>query len=154
MKMVAFVLLLVPAIVLADDQPVRTVQIYCSSEDLDAGFKDKIASAFCKELGNQGKKKKSLTLADGPDNAQAVVRFLGSGTFTKRGETTYVTGGYAWTPDETAHNAAAVVQLDGFSKEFTAEGIGFQATGGVADQVEEWVRENRETILEKAAAAK
>ena len=149
---ISFILMALPAFLFADDnKDPELVKVYCFSEDLEAGFKDKVAHAFCREVTKNGKKKKSLVDAD-RESSHVVVQFLGSGKFVQRGETTFVSGGYAWTPDATVNNASAVAVVVDFAKRFSAEGTGFQAVGGVADQVEEWIRENRDTILEKAKA--
>jgi len=133
----------------ADEKP-ELVKVYCFSADLQAGFKDDVAEYVCRELGKRGKKKKSLLLTKTRGAAHVVVEYLGTEHVSKPGETTYVTAGYAWTPDQLKTGAKAILSVDEFTKGFHAAGVGGQATSGIAWKMEEWIRENRDIILEKA----
>ncbi len=149
MKTLVFILAVaVSGIVFAED--VELVKVYCSSPDLEAGFKDRGASYFCKELGKLGEKKRSLAVTSERASADALVNYLGRQPVTRQGETAYHLGGYIWQPSQSADGIRAVVTVGEFQRGFFAEGINDVPLGSVKRQVEEWIRENRATILEKA----
>jgi hypothetical protein len=149
MKTLIFLLAVsVSGIMFASESP-APVKAYCFSADLEAGFKDAVAEYVCRELGNRGKKKKSLSIV-GRDEAQVFIQFLGTEQVTVSGETTYLLGGYAWNPDQLRTGARTVISIGDYRKGFHAAGMGAQATAGVAWKTEEWIRENREVILQKA----
>lgn len=133
----------------APEDPPR-IKVYCFSADLEAGFKDKYASYFCKRLGELGEKKGSLRLAE-PEETPVVIEFLERKTVETKGESTYIVGGFAWTPDELEHGVRAVLRIGEFAKGFHATGFQDQALNRLWSKIEEWIRENRETILKKAA---
>ena len=134
---------------LADD--VESVTAYCSSEALEAGFKDRPASFFCEELGKRGAKKKSFSITQTRESAGVVIQFLAKESISERGEATYLIGGYAWTPDQIKTGVRAVVSVGKFNKGFHGKGVNDAAYVDLRDQVESWIRENRATILEKAS---
>ena len=140
-------LFFLPALSADDPQPVK---VYCFSADLEAGFRDDSATAWCRIFGERGKKKKSVILTDSKSEAHALVEYLGIEEIESTGETTYFVGGYAWTPDETKIGARAIVAIGDFKKGFFASGTNFQAPSGIIDMAEKWIRENREVILQKA----
>jgi len=126
------------------------VRVYCFSADLEAGFKDSGANYFCRELGKTGEKKGSVVLTKERALADALVEYLGKEAISTKGETTYLLGGYAWTPDQFKNGVRAVITIDDFSKGFYGEGVNDSAAHSVWTQVETWIRENRAAILEKA----
>lgn len=139
------------------DESKELVKVYCTSEDLEAGFKDDSAEFFCRELGKRGEKKKSLALSDNRENAEVIVMYLGVEEITTKGETTHLMAGYAWTPDQAKNGARAVITiggLGGFTKGFHATGVNAAAPMGAMRLLENWIRENRETILKKASEQK
>ena len=149
---ISFLLLVLPAFLLADDKKdLELVKVYCFSEAMEAGFVDK-GIGFCKEITKRGTKKKSLVRVESRDEAHMLVEFLSAETVTTRGETTYASSGVAWTPDTEINVRRAHVIVGDFAKEFSSKGINAQAMAGLIHQVEEWIRENRENILEKAKA--
>ncbi len=149
---IPFILLALPAFLFADDnKDPELVKVYCFSEAMEAGFVDK-GIGFCKEINKRGTKKKSLVRVESRDEAHMLVEFLGAEEVTTRGESTYVSSGMAWTPDSTANVRRARVIVGDFAKEFTGEGINAQAMYELIDRTEEWIRNNRNTILEKASA--
>jgi hypothetical protein len=151
MKTLAFLLAIgISGIALADDKSVEAVKVYCFSADLEEGFKDDHASYFCKELGKRGKKKKSFVLVNGKDSAHALVQYLGTEEITAIGETTYLVGSYAWTPQQTKSGAKAVVGIGEYTKGFQGTGLNDVALMNCWEKVENWIRANRDTILEKA----
>jgi len=131
-------------------QKPEPIKVYCFSADLEAGFKDDSATAWCRIFGERAEKKKSIVLVDDKKDAHALVEYLGIEKIDTSGETTYFVGGYAWTPDETKTGARAIVTVGEFKKGFFASGTNFQAPSGVIDMAESWIRENREVILQKA----
>ena len=150
---ISVILLALPAFLLADDKKdPELVKVYCFSEDLQVGFKDKTASYFCKELGNRGSKKKSLVLVDSEQAANVTVQFLGKERTSAPGETTFVSSGYAWTPDQLKDGARALLSIGDYEKGFYAEGLNDSTLMLLWNKTEEWLRDNRETILEKAQA--
>ena len=150
---ISFLLMALPAFLLADDnKDPELVKVYCFSEDLEAGFKDDTAAFVCRELGKRGEKKKSLRLVESREEATVFLEFLGTEQSSKAGETTYFGGGYAWRPDQLVTGARTLLTLGGYQKGFHAAGVGAQSTAGVAAKTEKWIRENRDTILEKAKA--
>lgn len=126
------------------------VDVYCFSDDLEAGFKDETAAYFCKQLGGHGEKKQTLRVVPSADDTHAQIHFLGQERFTEPGEATYLTGGYVWTPDQLKDGARALIVIGDFQKGFYGEGLNDSALVVLWKQIEEWIRENRETILEKA----
>jgi hypothetical protein len=150
MKYLAFFsyLLFLPIVSFADDNP--PVKVYCFSDDLEAGFQDKSTSYWCNELGKRGAKKKSLALVEDKDSADIRIQYLGTEEIRVQGETTYLLGGYAWTPEQFEKGARAVVTIADYNKGFHATGINFQGPGQVLRDIEKWIRENREVILQKA----
>ena len=151
MKTLAFLLAIgIFGIAFANDKDAELVKVYCFSADLEAGFSDDSAEYWCKELGKRGSKKKSLALVDSKEDANVLVQYLGTKETTTMGDATYLVGGYAWTPEQTKKGAKAVVAVGDFVKGFHGEGINWQGPGAIMRQIEEWVRENRDTILEKA----
>lgn len=149
-KLIVFLLVLFPLSFECFAEDPKPVKVYCFSEDLEAGFKDGTATYFCEQLAKRGKKKESITLVD-LDAAHAKVNFLGRESIDAKGETTYFLGGYAWTPDQAKQGARAVVQVADFTKGFYASGVNDAALLNLWEKVEIWIRENRETILEKAS---
>ncbi len=133
----------------ADEKP-APVKVYCFSEATEAGFTDEDAGFYCYQLNKRGKKKKSLVVVDERSDAHVLAEFLGTEQFEARGEATYFNYGLAWTPTQNKNREAAIIKVGDFSKAFTGEGINAQAAGMLIRQTEEWIRENRETILEKA----
>lgn len=155
MKVLTFLFAVLLCVQCFGDEPDKTntpelVKVYCFSEDLEAGFNDDVAEYVCKELGKRGKKKKSLIVVGTREEADAVLQFLGTEHVSTKGEATYFLGGYAWTPDQLKTGARAVLSVGDYKKGFHAAGVNDQATSGVAWKTEEWIRENREAILEKA----
>ena len=149
---ISFLLLALPAFLLADDKKdPELVKVYCFSEEMEAGFGD-WGDGFCKQVAKRGTKKKSLVRVESREEAHMLVEFLSAETVTTRGETTYVGSGMAWTPDTEINVSRARVIVGDFSKEFSGEGINASATWELIVKTEEWIRENRETILEKTAA--
>ncbi len=142
--------LLVIAPVLADEKPVELVKVYCFSEALEAGFKDIDGNFYCYQLNKRGVKKKSLTVVDERPDAHVIAEFLGAEQFESRGEATYFNYGIAWTPSQNKNIEAAIIKVGDFSKAFSSEGINAGAAVALMLQTEEWIRENRETVLEKA----
>lgn len=132
----------------SDPEPVK---VYCYSEELREGFKDDDAEFFCYQLDKRGRKKSSLVVVENEADADMVAEFLSAESVTKRGETTFVSYGLVWTPDEAENRETALIRVGTFSKPFIGEGINASAAGKLIRGVEEWIRENRETILEKAA---
>jgi hypothetical protein len=126
------------------------VKVYCFSADLEAGFKDKPASYWCGELGKRGSKKKSIALTEDKNSADVSVQYLGTEEIRAQGEATYFLGGYAWTPEQFEKGARAVISIADYNKGFHATGINFQGPGQVLRDIESWIRENREVILQKA----
>ncbi len=150
---ISFLLLVLPAFLFADDnKDPELVKVYCFSEEMEAGFSGDGGALFCKEINKRGTKKKSLIRVESRDEAHMLVEFLGAEEVTTRGESTYVSSGMAWTPDGTANVRRARVIVGDFAKEFTGQGINAQAMGRLIRKVEEWIRNNRENILEKAQA--
>ena len=151
---ISFLLLVLPAFLLADDKKdPELVKVYCFSEQMEAGFEDVPAMSFCQHLNKRGTKKKSLTRVNvRDDDADVVIHFVEADTVTKRGESTFINYGLAWTPDETLNRRSVIVSVGSFAKPFSAEGVNAQATGRLVRKVEEWIRNNRENILEKAKA--
>ena len=151
---ISFILMALPAFLFADDKKdPELVKVYCFSDETEAGFKDFPAIFFCKELSKRGANKKSLVSVESRDEAHMITEHVSSEEVTTRGENTYVNSGLAWTPDGTTHVERARVNVGDFSKEFSAEGENnVQAPRSLVRQVEEWIRENQETILEKAQA--
>jgi len=147
-------LLCLPIVAADEKDALEPVTVYCFSEDLEAGFKDETATAWCRILGERGEKKKSLAIVEDKQSAHVLVECLGVEKIEAAGETTYLVGGYAWTPDQTKTGARAVITVGDFKKGFFASGIGFRGPSSVINQTEEWIRENRATILEKAAEQK
>ena len=148
---ISFILLALPAFLFADDKKdPELVKVYCFSEAMEAGFVDK-GIGFCKEINKRGTKKKSLVRVESRDEVHMLVEFLSAETVTTRGETTYVSSGMAWTPESKKNIRRARVMVGDFSKEFSSKGINAQAMAGLVHQVEKWIRENRENILEKAS---
>lgn len=133
----------------ASDMP-EPVKVYCFSADLEAGFKDKGAVYFCGQLNKRGTKKGSLSVVDSKDDAFITVNYLGRKSITKQGEATYFVGRYAWTPEQMQDGIRAVVAVGDFTKGFYAEGINDVPLSSVKDQIEAWIRDNRETIMKKA----
>ena len=150
---ISFLLLALPAFLFADDnKDPELVKVYCFSDETEAGFKDFPAIFFCKELSKRGANKKSLVSVESRDEAHVIAEFLSADEVTARGETTYVGSGMAWTPDTEINVRRARVIVGDFSKEFSGEGINASATWELIVRTEEWIRENRENILEKAKA--
>jgi hypothetical protein len=128
----------------------EVVKVYCFSADLEAGFKDGGAEYFCKELRSRGEKKNAFILADNRGNAHVLVQYLGIEKIITQGETTHLVGGYAWTPDQTKNGARAIVGVGEFTKGFHREGTGGTPPYVLSKDIEKWIRENREVILQKA----
>ncbi len=150
---ISFLLLVLPAFLFADDnKDPELVKVYCFSEAMEAGFEDAYDSTFCIELAKRGKKKKSLVRVESRDEAHMLAEFLSADEVTTRGETTYVSSGMAWTPDTEINVRRARVIVGDFSKEFSGQGINAQAAGELIRNVEKWIRENRDMIIEKAKA--
>jgi hypothetical protein len=148
MRFLAFLLTIaISGIAFAEDP--ELVKVYCFSADLEAGFKDDSAIAWCRILGERGDKKKSLMLVESQSGANVLIEYLGIEKIQTSGEATYLLGGYAWTPDQTKNGARAVLSVADFKKGFFASGVNFQAPSGLIDKTEKWIRENREVILEK-----
>ena len=142
---ISFLLLVLPAFLLADDKKdPELVKVYCFSEEIEAGFKDDFATYFCKELGKRGDKKSSLVLEKDRTTADVIVQFTSSEPATVQGTTTFASSGYAWTPERVKVGSRAVVTVGDFAKEFHT------SKGEPSWRVEEWIRNNRETILKKA----
>lgn len=151
MKTLAFLLAIgISGIGLADEKGVEPVKVYCFSADLEAGFKDIDASCYCVELGKRGEKKKSLAIVDERADAQVIIEYLGAEAFSERGEATFVSYGMAWTPSQAKLKETAIVSVGDFSKSFSSKGVNAQAVLGLVHRSEEWIRENRDTVLEKA----
>jgi hypothetical protein len=138
-----------PIFSLADEKP-EPVKVYCFSETLEAGFKDGHALFFCTQLSKQGDKKKSLVLVDSKDSADVMAQFMNAEEFAERGEATYVGYGLAWTPSTNKNRRTAIIKVGDFIKPFSGEGINAQAAMSLVRNTEKWIRENRDTILEKA----
>ena len=136
--------------VLTDDGP-EPVKVYCFSDAMEAGFKDIPASAFCAELAKRGNKKKSLIRVPERTEADAIAHFVDAEQFTEKGEAIFFSYGIAFAPNQTKNRRTAVLQVGGFAKGFSAEGVNAQASGMLVRQTEEWIRENRATILEKTS---
>ncbi len=126
------------------------VKVYCFSDDLEAGFKDIPASAFCAELQKRGNKKSSLECVESRNIAHATVHFVGAETLRKRGEAIYINYGIAWNPAININRRTAIISVRGFSKEFIGEGVNASASATLIKKLEEWIRENKDTILKKA----
>jgi hypothetical protein len=151
MKTLTFLLIIgVSGMAFASESP-EIVKVYCFSADLEAGFKDDSAAAWCRILSERGDKKKSIALTESKADAHVLVEYLGIEKIEAQGDATYLLGGYAWTPNQTKTGARAVITVGDFKKGFFASGINFQAPSGVIEQTESWIRENRETILQKAS---
>jgi hypothetical protein len=149
MRFITFLLAIaLSGTVLAGERP-DPVKAYCFSEDIEAGFKDEKTEYWCKELGKRGGQKKSFVLAE-KAVADVAIQYLGTEEIRVQGEATYLLGGYAWTPDQFEKGARAVVTVADYNKGFHASGVGFQGPGQVLRDIEEWIRENREVILQKA----
>jgi hypothetical protein len=149
MKLIVFLFSILLSFQCFADDP-EPVGVYCFSGALEAGFKDIDANFYCVQLGKRGEKKKSLAIVESRGEADLVTEFLGAEQFKSRGEATYLNYGIAFTPDLTKNREAAIISVGGFSKAFSSEGINASAAMGLVRQVEEWIRENRETILDKA----
>jgi len=149
--LLAAYLLYLPFVIANQERKSELVKVYCFSEDLEAGFKDETTAYWCKELSKRGEKKHSLVLVNDRSTANVEIKYLGTEEIKTRGEATYLLGGYAWTPDQFAKGARAIITIGEYSKGFHASGIGFQGPGQVLRDIEEWIRENRDTILQKAA---
>ncbi len=150
---ISFILLALSAFLLADDKKdPELVKVYCFSEDTEAGFEDKGATYFCKELVKRGKKKGSLEVIESMELAHVAVKYLGVETIPAADRTTFLMGGYAWTPAQYQNGARAVLSIGSFSKGFHGTGVNDVALASCWTQTEEWIRENRDTILEKAKA--
>ena len=150
---ISFLLLVLPAFLFADDKKdPELVKVYCFSGDTEAGFKDKTASYFCKRLGDRGRKKKSTLTVETRDTADVVVQFLGREFVSRPGDTTYLSGNYAWTPEQLEDGVRVTLAVGDFVKGFHTQGINDTPVVGAAYAIERWIRENRDTILDKAKA--
>jgi hypothetical protein len=150
MKTVIFLLAVsISGTLFASESP-APVKVYCFSADLEAGFKDGDAFFYCKQLSKRGDKKDSLTIVEKRIDAQAIIEYMGVEELTTRGEATYVSYGIAWTPNQDETREVAIINVGDFAKAFSATGINAQAAMGLVRKTEEWIRENREVILEKA----
>ncbi len=151
---ISFLLLALSAFLLADDKKdPELVKVYCFSEDTEAGFEDVPAMFFCQYLDKEGTKKKSLIRVESREEAHLIAEHLSADEVTTRGESTYVSSGMAWTPDSATNIETARVKVGDFMKEFSSDGMNdVQAGMGLVRNVEEWIRNNRENILEKAKA--
>lgn len=149
MKIVVFMLLTFLCFQCFADEP-TPVAVYCTSPDTEAGFKDANAIGWCKQFAKEGDKKGSFTIVTDKAKAAVVVEYLGIEEIRTEGEATYFYGGYTWRPDQTKAGARATVSIGDFKKGFFGSGINFQGPGFVIRQIESWIRENREAILEKA----
>jgi len=136
--------------VYAQDEPAERVKVYCFSADLEAGFKDEVASFFCSKFEEDDD---WLILTD-KESAQVTVEFLGIQEITAPGNTTYLLGGYAWTPDQHKNGVRSVLSIGDFKKGFYGEGINAVAIQRNQAFVSVWIRDNREAILAKAKGKK
>jgi hypothetical protein len=139
--------------VLANEKPVELVQVYCFSEDLEAGFEDERAEEMCKALAKRGKKKKSLILTDTADEASVTVRFagvLGQRVVEEAGQKFVPLAGSVWQAEKKERTVAAVLTVGDYTKDFSRSSTGHAVASGLGSEIEEWIRKNRVTILEKA----
>jgi hypothetical protein len=151
MKTLVFLLAIsISGISLADDKVAELVKVYCFSADLQAGFKDGDALFYCKQLGKRGDKKKSLELVTDRDSAEVLAHYMGVEEYQERGEAAYLNYGIAWTPTQDKTRETAIIKVGTFAKAFSGSGINAQAAMSIVRQTEEWIRENRGTIMEKA----
>ncbi len=149
MKTLTFLLIIAVSGIAFAAQP-GLVKVYCFSEDSEAGFKDGHALFFCKQLEKQGGKKKSLVLVDSRDTAHMTAQFVSAEEFSERGEATFVNYGLAWTPSTSKNRRTAIIKVGDFAKALSGEGINAKAAMRLIRKTECWIRENRDTILQKA----
>ncbi|MHC4744565.1 MAG: hypothetical protein ACYS8Z_21840 [Planctomycetota bacterium] len=144
-------LLFLPAFSSADENT-EPVKVYCFSADLEAGFTDEIAEEMCRAISKRGKKKKSLMLTDVAD-AQIVVEFIGitgESVVEEAGQKFVPYAGSVWEAEKKERTLAATLTVGDYTKQFIRSSTGEAVASGLGSEIEEWIRENREVILQKA----
>jgi hypothetical protein len=113
--------------------------VYCFGCDETA---DEVSAYFCKQLAEQGRKENTFEPAGERDAAHAEVELKGIDPFSTYGETTVLSKGADWSPEQHRIRAEAVLRVGQTTRSFTGEGTLYEATAEVVEAIETWIREN------------
>jgi len=151
MKTLTFMVIIAVSGIAFAGQP-EPLKVYCFSMDIAAGFKDEVAEEMCRAIAKRGKKKKSVTLTDAAD-AQIIVQFIGvtgERVVAEAGQKFVPYAGSVWQAEKKERTLAAELTVGDYTKEFNRSSTGGAVASGLGSEIEEWIRENRDTILQKA----
>ena len=144
MKTLAFLLSIAFSGVMLAAENSELVKVYCFSDATEAGFEDKETSDYCEDIQKRGKKKKSLVFVDNKESADVLVKYVVTEKHVGQGDKTTYYAGTATTQEKITLITTMVIIIGDFERRFSDE------FPEVIYKVEEWIRENRDVILEKA----